>query len=202
MAFGFVLVGGRSSRMGRDKARLPYRGLPMALYQAEKLAFVCGRAALVGKDRKQAPGSPYAFVEDGAEPTASAYGVLAALAYSPDDTNVILATDLPRVSETFLAALLDVAEAIPAPAVVPVSGGVPQTLCAVWRRSALLPLTARVASGELSLQRAIEAIGGVVIPEAETASLPGGEADAFFNVNTPEDYHEIEDETAPFASRR
>ena len=36
--------------MGRDKTRLPYRGRPMALHQAEKLAVVCGRVALVGKD--------------------------------------------------------------------------------------------------------------------------------------------------------
>src|SRR5690349_17353545 len=106
VAFGFVLVGGLSARMGRDKTRLPYRGRPMALHQAEKLAFVCGRAALVGKTVGVFANAPYPFVEDGAEPRASVYGVLAALSYSPDDTNLILATDLPRVSESFLAALL------------------------------------------------------------------------------------------------
>ena len=58
MAYGFVLVGGRSSRMGRDKTRLPYRGVPMALHQAEKLAVVCGRVALVGKDPEAFLDSP------------------------------------------------------------------------------------------------------------------------------------------------
>jgi molybdenum cofactor guanylyltransferase len=202
MPFGFVLVGGRSVRMGRDKTRLLYRGHAMALHQAQKLTFVCGRAALVGKDRRFFADLGVPFVEDAAEPVAVAYGVLAALAYSPDDTNLILASDVPRVPEAFLAALLQVAEAIPAPAIIPISGGRPQTLCAVWRRSALVPLTERVAAGELSLVKALSGLGAILIPEAETAAMPGGEPENFFNVNTPEDYDALEDEIRPYASRR
>jgi len=196
MAFGFVLVGGRSERMGRDKTRLPYRGRPMALWQAEKLALVCGRVALVGKDRHAFDGCAFPFVEDGAEPNAAAFGLVAALAWSPEETNLVLAADLPRCPEAFLAALLDVAEAIPAPAIVPVSEGRPQPLCAVWRKSALIPLTGRLAAGDYSLQGALVALGAVLIPEAETAGLPGGDPSSFFNVNTPEDYEALESETA------
>jgi molybdopterin-guanine dinucleotide biosynthesis protein A len=194
MPFGFVLVGGRSLRMGRDKTRLPYRGRPMAVFQAEKLAFVCGRAALVGKSKKGLDRCGYPFVEDGAEPHAAAYGILAALAYSPEELNLVVAADIPRVPEAFLGALLEVAEAIPAPAVVPVSGGHPQTLCAVWRRSALVPLTARAASGDLSIIGALKALGAVLIPEKETAAMPGGEPESFLNVNTPEEYARLEEE--------
>jgi len=201
MPFGFVLVGGRSERMGRDKARLPYRGRPMAIWQAEKLAFVCGRAALVGKDKKGFERWGFPFVEDGAEPHAAAYGILAALAYSTEDLNLVVAADVPRVSEAFLGALLEVAEAIPAPAVVPVSGGHPQTLCAVWRRAALVPLTARVAAGNLSILGALREMGAVIIPEEETAAMPGGEPENFVNVNTPEEYERIEKEDEPHASR-
>jgi molybdopterin-guanine dinucleotide biosynthesis protein A len=192
MPYGFVLVGGRSSRMGRDKTRLAYRGRPMALHQAEKLAFVCGRAALVGKDPSAFNGSPFPFVEDGAEPNASAFGIVAALSYSPEDTNIILAADVPRCSEAFLGALLDVADAIPAPAVIPISGGRPQALCAVWRKTALLPLMARLAAGDYSLVGALERIGAVLIPEQDTAAMPGGEPENFFNVNTPEEYEALE----------
>src|SRR5450631_4300841 len=132
MPYGFVLVGGRSSRMGKDKTRLAYRGRPMAIHQAEKLAFVCGRAAFVGKSASDFEDTQFSYVEDGAVPNAAAFGLVAALSYSPEDTNIILAADVPRCSEAFLGALLDVAEAIPAPAVIPISGGRPQTLCAVW----------------------------------------------------------------------
>lgn len=196
MAFGFVLVGGRSERMGRDKALLPYRGRPMAFWQAEKLSFVCGRSALVGKDRTPFEGAPFPFVPDGARPQAAAFGVAAALAWSPEDTNLILAADIPRCPEEFLSALLDVADAIPAPAVVPVSAGVPQVLCAVWRRSALVPLLGRLAAGDYSLQEALKPLGAVLIPEEETARMPGGDPSSFFNVNTSEEYERLEHEAA------
>jgi len=201
MAFGFVLVGGHSARMGRDKTLLPFRGLPMALWQAEKLSFVCGRAALVGKDPRPFVGSTFPYVQDGAEPQAAAFGVVAALAWSPEETNLILAADVPRCPEEFLSALLEVAEAIQAPVIVPVSGGRPQTLCAIWRKSALVPLTGRLAAGDYSLQGALGALGAVLIPEEETARMPGGDPSSFFNVNTPEEYERLKDEAAD-ASRR
>ena len=202
MAFGFVLVGGQSARMGRDKTRLPYRGLPMALHQAKKVAFVCGRVALVGKAPGAFATAPYPFVLDGAEPHASVFGVLAALAYSPDDLNIVLAADLPRISEGFLASLLHLAQLSTAPAVVPASGGHPEPLCAIYRRRALRPLTERVARGDLSLVSALRDMDALFLSESETAALPDGEADRFLNVNTPEDYAEVEDETNPYASRR
>jgi len=194
MAYGFVLVGGRSSRMGRDKTLLPFMGRPMALHQADKLARVCGRAALVGKHPELFSGSPYPFIEDGAAPVAAAFGVAAALATSPDDTNLILAADVPRIPEEFLAALLDVADAITADAVVPVSGGTPQPLCAVWRRSSHAPLLARLAAGDYGLVGALHELRAVLIPEDVTAALPGGGAASFLNVNTPEEYEQAEKE--------
>lgn len=196
MAFGFVLVGGRSQRMGRDKTILPYRGVPMALWQAEKLSFVCGRAALVGKDRAPFAGAQFPFVEDGTEPQAAAFGIVAALAWSPEETNLILAADVPRCPEEFLSALLEVAEAIQAPAIAPISGGRAQTLCAVWRKSALIPLMGRLAAGDYSLQGALGALGAVLIPEEETARMPGGQPSSFFNVNTPEEYEQLRHEAA------
>src|SRR5262249_36230417 len=126
-------------------------------------------------------------------------GVAAALASSPDDTNLILAADLPRIPVEFLGALLDVADAIPADAVVPVSGGSPQPLCAVWRRSAHPPLVARLAAGEYALVGALQQLRAVLIPEEVTAALPGGDSANFLNVNTPEDYEKAEssDASAP-----
>jgi molybdopterin-guanine dinucleotide biosynthesis protein A len=180
--------------MGRDKTRLPYRGRPMALHQAGKLAVVCGNVALVGKDPAAFAGAPVPYVIDEAREVAAAFGVAAALAFSPEETNLVLAADVPRCPEAFLAALLEVAEAIHAPAVVPVSGGRPQPLCAVWRRSALAPLRARLDAGDYSLVAALHALHAVLIPEEATAAMPGGAPASFFNVNTPEEYEALENE--------
>jgi molybdenum cofactor guanylyltransferase len=182
--------------MGRDKTRLPYRGQPMALHQAAKLAVVCGHVALVGKDPAAFEGAAVPFVIDGAPEPAAAFGVAAALAFSPEETNLVLAADVPRCPEAFLAALLEVAEAIHAPAVVPVSGGRPQPLCAVWRRAALAPLRARLEAGDYSLVAALHAFHAVLIPEEVTAAMPGGAPANFFNVNTPEEYEALESENS------
>ena len=125
---------------------------------------------------------------------AAAFGVATALAFSPEETNLVLAADVPRCPESFLAALLDVAEAIHAPAVVPVSGGRPQPLCAVWRRSALAPLRSRLEAGDYSLVAALDAFHAVLIPEEVTAAMAGGAPENFFNVNTPEEYEALERE--------
>lgn len=194
MPFGFVLVGGRSSRMGRSKPLLTHRGVPLARIAADKLAFVCGRAALVGKDPRPYARIPYPFVPDGVEEHAAIYGVLAALDWSPEETNLVLAADLPRCPEALLASLLAEAEQREAKALVPISGGRLQPLCAVWRRSALPLLHHVVLGGSLALVHALEAIGAETLSEEEVAALPGGQPESFDNVNTPEDYALLESE--------
>lgn len=68
----------------------------MALHQAEKLAVVCGRVAFVGKDPVPFAGSAVPYVIDAALEPAAAFGVAAALAFSPEETNLVLAADVPR----------------------------------------------------------------------------------------------------------
>ncbi len=177
--------------MGRDKTRLVYRDRPMALHQADKLALVCGRAALVGKGSDPFPGSGYRFIDDGAEEHAALLGVFAALSSSPEELNVILAADIPLCPEAFLAALLETAEAVPAAVIVPIAGGELQTLCSVWRKSALPALHDAIEAREFSLRRVIERLGGFVIQERETVLMPGGSSENFVNVNRPEDYENL-----------
>ena len=196
MAYGFVLVGGLSTRMGRDKALLPFGGVPMALLQARKLERVCGRVAFVGKEPGALATLGYPFVADGTKERAALHGLLAALEWCPEDHAIVLASDVPRVPAELLAALLARAEESGAPAVVPTDAGLPQPLCAAWAKGALPALRLAVSAGDLSLRRALEAAGAVVLSEEETARLDGFVPGAFRNVNTPEEYRAAEEETA------
>lgn len=196
MAHGYVLVGGLSTRMGRDKALLPLAGVPMALLAARKLERVCGSAALVGKSPGAWEGLGYPFVEDGTDDRGALHGLVAALAACPEEVALVLAADVPRIPEELLASLLALQAVSGAPAVVPTGAERAQPLCAVWTRAALPALRAAAAEGDLSLRRAVSAARGLVLSGEETARLPGFVPDAFRNVNSPEDYRALEEETA------
>ena len=134
MAFGFVLVGGRSERMGRDKSLLPYRGRPMALWQAEKLAFVCGRVALVGKEKGAYAGVAVP-VRRGRR--VAGRGRVRGRGAPSRGARRRRTSSSPRTSraspEEFLSALLEVADAIPRRRSSRSRADSPQPLCAVWR---------------------------------------------------------------------
>lgn len=196
MAYGFVLVGGLSTRMGRDKTLLPLGGVPMALLAARRLERVCGRAAFVGKTAGTWEGLGYPFVEDGTDEGGALHGLVAALGACPEEVALVLAADVPRVPDGLLASLLSLQAATGASAVIPTEGGHPQPLCAAWTRAALPALRAAAEAGDLSLRRAASAARGLVLSGEQTAGLPGYRPDAFRNVNTPEEYRALEEETA------
>ena len=56
---GFLLVGGRSTRMGRDKALLPYRGVTLGEFVAGEIRMATGSVTLIGPpERYQHLGLP------------------------------------------------------------------------------------------------------------------------------------------------
>jgi molybdopterin-guanine dinucleotide biosynthesis protein A len=168
----------------------------MALLQARKLEQVCGRSALVGKEADAFASLGLPFVTDATSERAALHGVLAALEWSPEETVVVLAADMPGVPAELLASLLARASGSGATAVVPSEGGFPQPLCAAWTKKAIPALREAAGSGDLSLRRAVEAARAVVLSEEETVALRGFVPGAFRNVNTPEDYRAVEEATA------
>ena len=199
MAAGFVLVGGRSTRMGLEKALLPFRGRPLAVWQAETLSAVCDRVSVVGKE-PILDDPRFRFVRDLDASPAALLGIEAALASTGDEWNLVLAVDLPCVPPPFLEELLRVARASGCRALAPVSGGKVQALCSAWRRDALDAVRSRIRGGRLSVVGALEEAGALIVPEEETASFPGGSPASFLNVNTPEEHAALARVEAGFAA--
>jgi molybdenum cofactor guanylyltransferase len=175
-----VLTGGRSSRMGRDKALLPFRGGTLAQAVALKVANAAGSATLVG--------APEIYGELGYPTLPDLYpgegplgAILTALAQSAVEWNLITACDMPAITVDLLTMLLETAERLDADALVPVGpSGRLEPLCAVYHRRTREPLEATFAAGTRRVSAALEAVRLVPLPMLEVSW--------FQNVNTPEEW--------------
>lgn len=184
MVSGFavaLLVGGRSQRMGCDKAMLPWGGVPLWERQLRTLealepveVFVCAgaRADLAVEASR---GRVLADLPGGRGPMA---GIAAVLAETRCERVVVLAVDLPGMTSEFLAAL--VAEAA-AGGIVLERDGFFEGLAAIYPRG-LAASAAEVARGEdCSVQRLVR--DGVAAGMVRTRVVRGEEDCFFLNVN-------------------
>ncbi|MGC9971448.1 MAG: molybdenum cofactor guanylyltransferase [Bryobacteraceae bacterium] len=177
---GFVLVGGKSARMGRDKALLPYGDGTLAEHVAARVRAAAGCVALVGApERYRALRYPLiADLDPGCGPLA---GIQAALRASNARWNLIVACDMPALTPAFLLSLLERAEACPGACLAPVSRqGRPEPLCAAWSRDCLEAVDAALGRNVRKMTEALEAVRAVYWPVAEAAW--------FENLNTPRDW--------------
>ncbi|MCA1558654.1 MAG: molybdenum cofactor guanylyltransferase [Acidobacteria bacterium] len=185
---GFVLVGGASSRMGRDKARLTLNGRSFAERIAEALREVAGQVNLVGA--KDVDSSlKMRNVPDVYEGWGALGGLHAALHACNAEWAAVVACDIPFVTGDLLARLATLRGG--SEAVVPVQpDGRLQPLCALYRK---VPCAERarllIEEGERRPRSLVQTVRARVVAWEELADLGG--AQLFFeNVNTPEDYAE------------
>ncbi len=154
---GCVLAGGRSTRMGRDKATLPFEGRTLVEHAVEKLHAAGCEPVIAGtRPDLEAYAPVLSDLHPGCGPLS---GIEAALAAATSSSAVLFfPIDLPLLPASFLTLLLDRAERTGAFATIPLLGGRPQPLCAVYRTELLPEMTAALAQGEYKAIRVIQAI--------------------------------------------
>jgi molybdopterin-guanine dinucleotide biosynthesis protein A len=180
---GIVLTGGKSARMGRDKASLEWGGSTLARRTADLLARVCHPVIVAGIPVLHGQYG-YPVIED--EPGASGplAGVVAALRRSRAEWNVVVACDMPGLTQEFLADLIRRARNSDADCIVPVAPlGRMHPLCAAYRLPTLEPLAAALRDGTRKMRDALESI------RCEQWAVD--DARPLCNVNTPEDWREF-----------
>lgn len=176
---GFVLVGGDSSRMGRDKALLPFRGRPLVDHIARQVLDAAGSVTLVGAPERYAA-LGYPTIPDRQPGQGPLGGVEAALRSTTSEWNLIVACDMPRLEAHFLTALLDRAELDTCDCLVPLPApDAPEPLCAAWHRGAL-------GKVEAALENGVRRMSGI-LQLLDTHYWPAGPA-WFANVNTPREW--------------
>jgi molybdopterin-guanine dinucleotide biosynthesis protein A len=183
---GFVLAGGASSRMGRDKALLAYRETTLVEYIAQVVLDAVGSVCVIGDpDRYAQVGS--AVYQDQIPGCGPLGGIYTALTVSETDWNLIVACDMPGVSARALKALTN-PEAKSGHDCVMALGpkGEPEPLCAVYHRRCLAVLQRAIREKRFKMRD--------LVPELKTELRPL-EATALANVNTPAEWAEFEKNT-------
>ena len=100
-----VLAGGRSTRMGTDKAGLPFMGMTLAAYQAEKLKALGMTDLMLSGCRQEIPGAR--FVPDELPARGPLGGIHACLGAAAHEAVLFLSVDVPLVPVETLRTLLD-----------------------------------------------------------------------------------------------
>jgi molybdopterin-guanine dinucleotide biosynthesis protein A len=177
---GWVLIGGRSSRMGVDKALVPIEGQPLALRVAAEVAKVCSSVSLVGDPEKyRALGLPVVPDEfPGRGPLA---GIEAALRVTEADWNLIVACDMPTLDPALLGELFEACLAAgSADGALPAyADGRVEPLCAVYHRRCHPSIRAALVAGVCKVTDALQVLEIRYVRVASDAP--------FANLNTPED---------------
>jgi molybdopterin-guanine dinucleotide biosynthesis protein A len=182
---GFVLAGGRSSRMGRDKALLRHGGTTLVEHLARTVLKAAGSVALVGDPARYASFG-YPVYQDKFPGCGPVGGIYTALAVSSADWNLIVACDMPGVSGEVLGRLLDsAAEPGAGNCVVAVGpAGELEPLCAVYHRDCLPVLERAIREKRFRMRD--------LVAELEARSMLVDPA-VLANVNTPAEWAEFEE---------
>jgi molybdenum cofactor guanylyltransferase len=146
---GFVLTGGKSTRMGRDKAVLKLEGRTLLDHAVATLRKITGEVCILGPRQLYARyGLP--VIEDIYPGCGPLGGIHAALSHTRTQFNLIIAVDTPFLSPEFLAFMAGRAVQSGAVVTTPEIGGYRQPLCSVYSRD-FLPI-AESALGRATAQ--------------------------------------------------
>ena len=183
---GFVLTGGLSSRMGRDKALLPYRGTTLAGYVAHTVEQVAGSVALIG-DPVRYGHLGYPVYRDEFPGCGPISGIHTALSVSKTDWNLVVACDMPEVTVEALRALFDRDPEPGRDSVLAVGeSGQPEPLCGVYHRKCLTALARAIGDKRFKMRD--------LVPELQ-AELRIVDDGMLANVNTPDEWAEVVERT-------
>jgi molybdenum cofactor guanylyltransferase len=183
----FVLAGGKSARMGSDKAFLELDGRSLFDRALDLARAVTGEVNIVGDPEKFAAFAP--AVPDIYPARGPLGGIHAALAISTTDYNLILAVDLPFIEESFLQYLIAEAQSSEAVVTVASAAGHFHPLCAVYRKAFLPTAERALAEARNKLDTLFSEVPVRVISEEELKAA-GFDAEIFRNLNTPEDWQQ------------
>ena len=180
--WGLVLAGGKSSRMGSDKALLIQDGKTQLSRAVALLAehvervFVSTRADQAGDAER----SKFEQIVDRHEDMGPVAGILSAMESNRQVSWLVLACDLPNIDDATISLLVEQCSADhPVTAFESVHDGLPEPLCAIYRPQSRAVIDNFVEQGIICPRN--------MLINSDTHLLTQPNPDALHNINSPED---------------
>lgn len=145
---GVVLCGGRSTRMGADKALLVFEGESLLARAARVLAPITPDLQLACGPQERYAEFGWRLLVDSALDLGPLGGLEAALADGTVEWVLVLACDMPSIDTEILARLLEEARARDLDVCLVRSERGLEPLCGAWRATMLVPVRRTLARGE------------------------------------------------------
>ena len=175
---GIVLNGGRSSRMGIPKGEMDFLGRPLIERSIDALVEAgASEVIIVGGKPFVANAKGVRSVEDVYPDEGPLGGLITGLLNARMDQAMVLSNDLMSIDGSTIRRILDFGQL--ADLAIPMAGGVPQVLTALWKVSCLKVLESAFKSGSRSLKGVLGNLDVVEILELDDAK--------FVNANTQSD---------------
>jgi len=170
---GFVLAGGRSTRMGRDKALLPWQGRTLLEHVAKVVREAVGNVMVIGHDAYRELG--LVVIPDVIPNCGPLGGLLTAFESCDAERVLLVACDMPNLTIDLLRELIQVQ----GDAVVAESAGRLHPLCAVYHRRLAAAVKAAVEQRSLRMHDFLSTV--------QIQRWPVPDARLLANLNTPQD---------------
>jgi molybdopterin-guanine dinucleotide biosynthesis protein A len=179
--YGLVLAGGRSIRMGSDKATMHWHGREQRYFLADILQEFCNDVMISCRpEQVNEIGGPYKALPDSFSGLGPYGALLSAFRLNPNAAWLVLAADLPLLNKQTIETLIAARNpSFTATAYAQPGNGKPEPLIAIWEPKAYQSLLYYLSQGYSCPKKVLEKSNIKLIASQQPNEL--------MNVNTPED---------------
>ncbi len=178
-----ILAGGRSSRMGRDKSFVELMGKPLIAHVIERVRPLSTPIIIITNQRESYKVFGLPVFIDVLSHHSSLVGLYSAVFHSSSDYTLCIACDMPFLNPALLKHIISLRAG--QDAVVPVVGGHPQGLHALYRKSCLAPMLRQLVQNRLKIRDLYPQLNTRWVDE-DTLRQYDSDLASFVNINTPD----------------